>query len=101
MVVGSELDGGRVKKEEVVEEALSLLLQQGREMHRSPAWRADVVMVGDRRFDIEGAKTYGIASIGVSYGYALKGELERAGADRIVGSVKELQEVLLGGSRFV
>ena len=32
-----------------------------------------VVMVGDRRFDVEGAKAFHIASVGVNYGYAAPG----------------------------
>ncbi len=88
VVVGSELDGNRVRKEDVVEEAL-------RQMQRLPQHVEDVVMVGDRKFDIQGAKRFGIASIGVSYGYGAQGELEGAGADKIVGNVEELEKVLL------
>ena len=54
-----------------------------------------VVMVGDRRFDVEGAKEYHIVSVGVTYGYAVQGELAKAGADEIVETVEELAEVLL------
>ena len=88
VVVGSELDGNRVRKEDVVGEAL-------RQMQRLPQHVEDVVMVGDRKFDIQGAKRFGIASIGVSYGYGAQGELEGAGADKIVGNVEELEKVLL------
>jgi len=52
-------------------------------------------MVGYRKFDIQGAKAYGIASVGVAYGYAAEGELEEAGADRIVKTVQELEEALI------
>lgn len=86
VVVGSELDGTRVKKEEVVEEALRQL--------RCDVNGHDIVMVGDRKYDIEGAKTYGIDSIGVAYGYAACGELEEAGADVIVETVEELERAL-------
>ncbi len=55
----------------------------------------NVIMVGDRRFDIEGAKEAGIASIGVLYGYGSREELVSAGADRIVNNVRELAEVIL------
>ncbi len=86
VVVGSELDGTRAKKEEVVEEALRQLLCDGN--------GHDIVMVGDRKFDVEGAKAYGIDSIGVAYGYAACGELEEAGADVIVETVEELEKAL-------
>lgn len=53
------------------------------------------VMVGDRVYDIEGAKTFGMASIGVSYGYANDGELEEAKPSCIVDSVSELRRMLI------
>ena len=40
-------------------------------------------MVGDRHFDIDGAKAVGIKSIGVLYGYGDEAELKSAGADKI------------------
>ena len=55
-----------------------------------------VAMVGDRKFDIEGAKAHGITSVGVSFGYAQEGELEQAGADFIADTVEGLLEVLNG-----
>ena len=53
-------------------------------------------MVGDRKFDIQGAKAYGLTGIGVSFGFAGEGELKEEGADIIVDTVKALEEVLLG-----
>lgn len=89
VVVGSELDGTRAKKEEVVQEALRQLFGESR-----PAPHA-AAMIGDRRFDIEGAKAHQLDSIGVTYGYALPGELAQAGADFIVESVEELRGLLM------
>ena len=57
------------------------------------------VMVGDRKFDIEGAKANGIDSIGVRYGYGAQGELEAAGATHIVNSVEELLAMLCPGCK--
>lgn len=91
VIVGSELDGTRSTKEEVVEEALSqlgILELSGEERKNNCA------MVGDRKFDIQGAKAYGLTGVGVSFGFAGEGELEEAGADIIVDTVKELEEVL-------
>ena len=53
------------------------------------------VMIGDRKFDIEGAKAHGLHSVGCAYGYAAEGELEKAGAEVIVNSVEALKEALL------
>jgi phosphoglycolate phosphatase len=54
------------------------------------------VMVGDRYFDIEAAKSCGLSAIGILYGYGSREEIASAGADRIVESVDTLQEILLG-----
>jgi membrane protease YdiL (CAAX protease family) len=89
VVVGSELDGTRVNKDEVVQEALELLFQG------APVLREQVYMVGDRKFDVEGAKAHGIECVAVSYGYGSIEELKEAGADYIVCSVEELKKLLL------
>lgn len=91
VIVGSELDGRRSRKEEVVEEALRQLTRFGKDK-MTPE---NTAMVGDRKFDIQGARLFHITAVGVSYGYAAKGELEEAGADRIAGTVKELEGILL------
>ncbi len=57
---------------------------------------ATVVMVGDRKHDVEGAKNNGLQSIGVLYGYGDRPELEQAGADTIAESVEHLRSILLG-----
>ena len=53
-------------------------------------------MVGDREHDILGARTFGLASAGVLYGFGSRKELEAAGADMIFDSVEELKEFLKG-----
>ncbi len=57
----------------------------------------DAVMVGDRHFDIEGAKANGVRAVGVSWGFGSVQELNEAGADRIVDSADALPSVLLDG----
>lgn len=57
--------------------------------------REECIMVGDRKYDIEGVKPFDLKSIGVLFGYAEVGELEAAGADYIVPTVKELEKLLL------
>jgi len=53
------------------------------------------VMIGDREHDIIGAKTNSIASIGVSYGFGSREELESAGADVICDSPEQILEIVL------
>ncbi len=86
-IAGSNMDGTRSKKADVIEFALN-------ECRISD--RSSVVMVGDRRQDVIGAKTVGIDSIGVEYGYGSYDELNDAGADYIVKTVSELQSLLCG-----
>jgi phosphoglycolate phosphatase len=86
--IGSGMNGRLSSKEEILAEVL----------RRCPAAGADrkgTVMIGDRRYDIEGARSAHIDSVGVYYGYAEAGELEAAGADYIVQTVDELRELFM------
>lgn len=89
VVVGSELDGTRENKDEVVLEALRQLFGD------KPMEPDKVYMIGDRKFDVEGARALHIESVGVSYGYGSLEELKEAKADYIVHTVGELQKFLL------
>ncbi len=61
----------------------------------TPEFRQCCAMVGDRRFDILGARRNGVTGIGVLYGYGSRQELEDAGADEIAETVPELEMRLL------
>lgn len=52
----------------------------------------DAVMVGDRYYDIDGAKAIGIDTIGVLYGYGDREEL--TGADFLADTVSDLTNLL-------
>lgn len=54
------------------------------------------VMVGDRCYDVEGGVQCGMDTIGVTYGYGTRAELEAAGATHIAPSVQALEDILLG-----
>ncbi|MGL4798815.1 MAG: HAD family hydrolase [Cellulosilyticaceae bacterium] len=83
VIVGSELDGTRVNKKDVIEEVfVRLQLTEEEKVH--------ILMIGDRKHDIIGAKACGIDSIGVRFGYGEGNELEEAGATYIVETVGEL-----------
>ena len=51
----------------------------------------ECVMIGDRKYDVEGAREFGMPSVAVTYGYGSREELENAGAECIVDSVEELR----------
>lgn len=81
VVIGSNLDGTRMIKSEIIEFALKTL--QVPELEK-------VIMIGDRKHDIIGAKQNNIDSIGVVFGYGSREELERAGATYLANTVGEL-----------
>ena len=83
---GSNMDGTRSKKAEIIEYALNECKITN---------KSNVIMVGDRKHDIIGAKSVGIDSIGVEYGYGDYDELKNAGATYIVKTVEELEAVIL------
>ena len=56
---------------------------------------SDVIMVGDRLFDIEGAKFFGMECIAVLYGYGSREEFEQYGADYIVKTPKDVADLIL------
>ncbi len=92
VVVGSELDGRRTDKEEVIIEAL-------KNLGVTESNKAECAMVGDRKFDIIGAKKRQVFSVGVAYGYAKEGELEKENPDYIATDVEDLTRFLLGNNK--
>ena len=86
VIAGSELDGRRTDKAEVIRYALAC----GKVCTTDRA-----VMIGDREYDIIGAKKTGLSSVGVLYGYGSETELKEAGADRIVKTVSDLKFLFL------
>jgi len=86
VIVGAELDGTRNYKDEVICEVL-------RQLNHPP--KEAVLMIGDRKQDIAGAKQCGIACLGVRFGYAEEGELEKAGAALYADSVEDMKRILV------
>jgi len=88
-VAGAELDGRRQAKAEVIAHVLREL-------------RIDdptvCLMIGDRRYDIEGATAAGMDSCGVLWGYGSREELTRAGATRLAADLGELERTVTGDS---
>lgn len=83
-VVGSELSGQRTGKAEVVEEALRRLGVSDK--------RQEVVLVGDRKYDVLGARAMGIDCVAVAYGYGEMQELMDVHPVYIARSVEELAD---------
>ena len=84
-VSGSTLDGSLSKKIDIIKYALS---------SNNITSLCDIVMIGDRKYDITAAKELGIDSIGVLYGYGDYEELTNAGATYIAKDITELSTIL-------
>ncbi|MGN0995822.1 MAG: dTMP kinase [Candidatus Ventricola sp.] len=82
-IVGPGFEVKHADKSDIVRRAVALL-------------GGTPVMIGDRRYDIEGGRSNGIDTVGVAYGYGSAQELEDAGATHVVDTVEELTALLLG-----
>lgn len=82
---GADLEGTRDKKADVIRYVI-------KECQLSDL--SKIVMIGDRKHDILGAKEVGIDSVGVLYGFGSRQELEDAGADLIAETIFDLQNLL-------
>lgn len=78
-ICGASTDTSRSTKDEVI----AYLLEQS-------GAKEDMIMVGDTKYDILGAKTHGIPAIGVSWGYGSVADMAEAGAAGIADSMEEL-----------
>ena len=85
-IAGSDMAEKRADKAAVILSALS---------RAGVTDRSETVMIGDRRFDIEGAKAFSMPSVGVLYGYGNREELVNAGADRLAETVEDLRRIFL------
>lgn len=81
---GATLDESKSTKAMVVGQALATVGARGR-----------TLMVGDREHDVHGAGSHGIDTLGVAWGYAAPGELERAGAIAVVARPDDLARTVL------
>jgi len=87
-LVGSP-PAGDWEKEDVIREVL-------RRLGLTAADLSQVLMVGDRKFDVLGARACGVDCAGVEFfGYAPPGELQEAGAVFVAASPEELEDFIL------
>jgi len=83
---GASLDGSRGEKAEVIAYALQSACVDSNE---------NILMVGDRKYDVLGAKQHGLDSVGVLSGYGSQQELAEAGATYILDHIKNLPSLFL------
>lgn len=86
VIMGSELNGQFVEKDGLIAEILKKVPTDS---------RSKTVMIGDRRYDVQGARANGIDVISVGYGYGTIEELSDASPDFIAPSVSDLEKLLL------
>ncbi len=79
LICGATLDGSRSHKADVI----AYLLGQVESLE-------NVVMVGDTKFDVLGAKEHSIPTIGVAWGYGTREEMLEAGAVAIAEKPEDL-----------
>ena len=84
-IAGATLDEKRTSKDEVIRYALDACGVND---------LSSVVMVGDREYDVTGAKAIGTDSVGVLYGYGSRAELESAGATFIAEKVEDIYKFI-------
>jgi len=84
-VFGSQSDGSRGDKDQIILDFL--------EIH-GVMDLSEVLMVGDRFYDIQGAIAVGIDSVGVTYGCGSENELRVAGATHLIATIEELLEII-------
>jgi phosphoglycolate phosphatase len=82
---GARLDGSRGAKRELIGHILAA--------HGIAAEEA--AMIGDREFDMIGAKTVGVTAIGALWGYGEREELVAARADALAATPREAAEIAL------
>ena len=86
-VGGASLDDTRTKKAAVIAYVLASVDSPNPEQ---------VLMVGDRRHDVEGAAAFGIDCVGVLYGYGSWEELTAAGACFLAEQPADIADYVLG-----
>ncbi len=82
---GSNLDGTRVHKDEVIEYTLG---------NMGSVDKTQIIMIGDRKYDIIGAKQHNVDSIGVLYGYGSLHEIKSAGPTYTVQTPRDLLPII-------
>lgn len=85
-ICGADDDKNRSKKAEVIRYALA---------RNEITDLDDVLMVGDRKFDVAGAHECGMRCMGVLYGFGDRTELKNAGAAYIAETVEDMARIIV------
>ncbi|MCE3279618.1 MAG: putative phosphatase [Bacteroidetes bacterium] len=80
-VVGSNLDGSHTDKKEIIQTILDMIPE---------ADKKEMLMIGDRKFDIIGAGHHNIDCAAVTFGYGSIDELQNEKPTYIINTIEEL-----------
>lgn len=83
-VVGSNLDGSHTDKKEIIQTILDQI---------PGVDRNELLMIGDRKFDIVGAKHHRIDCAAVTFGYGTLEELQQEKPTHLVNTIEELRKL--------
>jgi phosphoglycolate phosphatase len=83
-VVGSNMDGSHTDKKEIIQTILDMI---------PGADRREMLMIGDRKFDIIGAKHHNIDCASVTFGYGSIDELQKEEPTYIINTIEELRNL--------
>ena len=84
---GARANGSRAGKRELIGDVIAA--------HELRIGQDAISMIGDREFDMVGAKAVGVTAIGALWGYGAREELVAAGADAVAAMPPEAAEIAL------
>lgn len=84
-ICGSNKEGTRRKKEDLIPYALNKVNKKDKE---------SVVLIGDTKFDAEGAKITNIDFVGALYGYGVKTEMEKENGKNFANSPEDIRQFI-------
>lgn len=86
-IAAATMDGSRGKKADVIRYGLTSM------NIKDPS---EALMVGDRNYDVLGARACGMDCIGVTYGYGDRAEHEACKAKYIADMVEDIYRIIIG-----
>ena len=87
LIAGPTIGTLKYEKADIIREIFNRL---ERVSAGNPPDKKTMIMIGDTRFDVEGARICGLDTVGVTYGFGSREELIREGAISIAGDVSEV-----------
>jgi len=84
-IFGAELDGQFTDKPSLIRHILE----------QTDTSASQALMIGDRRYDLEGGRANGMRTAAVTYGYGSEEELRQAGADLFFHAPQQIQNSLM------